>query len=68
MARHDADDLLGLAEVADLLGTSTRQVLRWTERDDFPAPIARLRATAVWDRPAVEKWSKQRKPNGRRKR
>ncbi len=60
--------LLGLAEVAELLGTSRRQAVRWTERDDFPEPVARLRATPVWERADVVYWAKHRKPNGRRKR
>jgi hypothetical protein len=60
-------DLAGLAEVAEILGTSRPQASRWIERDG-PEPVARLRATPVWRRPDVERWAKQRKPNGRRKR
>jgi predicted DNA-binding transcriptional regulator AlpA len=52
-------DLVGLAEVAEMLKTSTRQALRWTHRDDFPEPVARLRATPVWRRSDVEQWAKQ---------
>ena len=68
MAKRVQSDLLGLAEVADLLGTTRRNAIRWTQRDDFPEPIARLRATPVWERRDVERWAKQRKPNGRRRR
>ncbi len=60
-------NLVGLAEVAEILGTSRTQASRWVERDG-PEPVARLRATPVWMRPDVERWAKQRKPNGRRKR
>ena len=61
-------DLVGLAEVAEMLGTSRRQAIRWTQREDFPEPVARLRATRVWKRADVDRWAKRRKPDGRRKR
>jgi hypothetical protein len=60
-------DLVGLAEVAEILDTSPTQAKRWIERDG-PKPVARLRATSVWMRSEVTRWAKQRKPNGRRRR
>lgn len=51
-------DLLGLAEVAELLGKSRRQAVRLTARKDFPKPVAELRATPVWVRSEVEKWAR----------
>ena len=68
MAELDGKDLLGLAEVAELLGTTRRNAIRWTRSPSFPEPIARLRATPVWKRADVERWRKNRKPNGRRHR
>jgi predicted DNA-binding transcriptional regulator AlpA len=56
------DDLVGLAEVAAMLNTSRTQANRWTRREDFPEPIARLRATPVWRADDVKAWAKQRKP------
>ena len=50
-------ELVGLAEVAELLGKSRRQAVRWTNRPDFPEPIARLRATPVWRGADVERWA-----------
>ena len=67
MVEPTSGDLLGLAEVADLLKTSRRNAIRWTQGDDFPDPIVRLRATPVWKRADVERWAKRRKPNGRRR-
>jgi predicted DNA-binding transcriptional regulator AlpA len=61
MARKQ-DDLAGLAEVAAMLNTSRTQAKRWTRREDFPEPIARLRATPVWRADDVKAWAKQRKP------
>jgi predicted DNA-binding transcriptional regulator AlpA len=61
-------DLVGVAEIALMLDTSRAQVSRWALRDDFPKPVARLRMGPIWMRADVERWAKQRKPNGRRKR
>jgi prophage regulatory protein len=63
-----AGKLVGLAEIAQMLDTSRTQVGRWTEREDFPPPIERLRMGPIWKRADVERWAKRRKPNGRRKR
>lgn len=60
-------DLVGVAEVALLLGTSRAQISRWALRDDFPDPVARLRMGPIWMKDDVVRWAKQRKPNGRRK-
>jgi predicted DNA-binding transcriptional regulator AlpA len=50
--------LVGVAEVAELLGVSRQRVHKLAERDDFPAPVAILTAGKVWDRDAVEKWAR----------
>jgi predicted DNA-binding transcriptional regulator AlpA len=50
------------------LGTSRAQVSRWSLRDDFPMPVARLRMGPIWMRADVERWARSRKSNGRRKR
>lgn len=68
MAARKRSELLGLAEVAELLSTTRRNAIRLTQAENFPEPIARLRATPVWERSDVERWAKQRKPNGRRRR
>lgn len=67
MARRKDGELLGLAEVAQLLGTTRRNAIRWTQGQGFPEPIARLRATPVWERADVEQWARERKSNGRRR-
>jgi len=50
-------ELVGLAEVAELLGKSRRQAIRWTSEPGFPTPVARLRATPVWRKADVERWA-----------
>jgi prophage regulatory protein len=65
--------ILGVTEVADLLGVSRQRVDQligsyW----DFPLPIASLAGGRVWDRHAVEAWAAAHNSNtdrrpGRRK-
>jgi len=57
-----AQPLAGLAEVADLLGISKRSASRYTRRDDFPEPVARLSTGPVWDATAVEIWGAEHGP------
>lgn len=56
-------DVLGLAEVADLLGVSKQQVNSWMRESRFPEPAQRVRATPLWLRPDIEAWAaKHNKP------
>lgn len=51
------DDLIGLKEVAALLGVSRQRAFQIVqERADFPAPVATLAAGRVWALPAVGEW------------
>jgi predicted DNA-binding transcriptional regulator AlpA len=49
--------LAGLAEVADFLGVSKRTASRYVTRNDFPAPVARLRSGPVWLEDDVRRWA-----------
>lgn len=53
-------ELVGIAEIGELLGVSRQRVTQLAKRDDFPAPIARLRMGPVWTLKAVRGWNKQR--------
>lgn len=51
--------LVGVAEVADMLGVSRRRVNQLTVEDDtFPSPEAVLSAGKVWTRAAILEWAK----------
>ena len=69
-ARGVAPELAGFAEVVEILGVPKRTAARYVDRDDFPEPIERLRATPVWRRVDVEEWGKEHLPlpTGRPKR
>ena len=49
--------LVGLAEVADMLGVTKRTATSYSSRDDFPKPLQRLAATPVWRRDEVAAWA-----------
>ena len=52
--------LVGVAEIAELLGVSRQRVDRITKTfDDFPAPEVELIAGRVWKRKEIEAWIKK---------
>jgi chromosome partitioning protein len=53
------DNLVGIAEIADLAGVTKQAVSNWRMRyDHFPHPIQNLQSGPVWDRENVEAWVK----------
>ena len=52
--------LVGLAELAEMLGVGVQQANRLSRRPDFPAPQARLKAGTIWLREDVERWIAER--------
>ncbi len=58
--RIKVDDLVGFAEVAELLNTRPQQLMKWTKCEDFPEPLVRLRATPVWRRSDIRQWELSR--------
>lgn len=53
---------MGMAEIADLLGVSRQRAHKITQRDDFPAPVAKLAAGTIWKRGDVERWLAKHRP------
>lgn len=56
--------LVGVAEIAEMLGVTRQRVHQLTRTEGFPEPEAVLSAGTIWRREAVEEWAKNRK--GRR--
>jgi predicted DNA-binding transcriptional regulator AlpA len=48
--------VVGLAEVAKLLSVSKRTATRYTAREDFPPPAAKLNMGPIWWQADVEEW------------
>jgi prophage regulatory protein len=51
-------DLVGLTEIAEMLGVSIQRIDQLARRDDFPEPIAVLAAGRIWWRADIEDWAK----------
>lgn len=52
--------LVGVREIAELLGISRQRVLElFRSHDDFPRPEAELSAGRIWKREAVEAWARR---------
>jgi len=49
-------ELVGLTEIAWILGVSKQRVGQLRERDDFPKPVAELRSGPVWARPMLDRF------------
>jgi predicted DNA-binding transcriptional regulator AlpA len=55
-------DLVGVPEIAEMLGVSRPSVWRYVRRDDFPEPDARVSGKRLWKRVTVERWAKKTLP------
>jgi len=54
-------ELVGIAEIAELLGVSRQRVDQLSRTDpNFPQPLAELRAGRIWAAPDVRTWIDQR--------
>lgn len=54
--------MVGLAEIADLAGVTPAAVSNWRKRsEDFPEPVAVLRAGPVFDQHQVRRWLRKNK-------
>ena len=51
-------NLVGLAEIAELLGVSRQRVDQFARTSGFPTAIADLAAGRIWERDAVEAWAR----------
>jgi prophage regulatory protein len=55
----DVDHLVGLTEIAALLGVSRQYADRLARQDGFPAPEAVITAGRIWKREDIEAWARQ---------
>jgi prophage regulatory protein len=56
------EDLVGMEEIAELLGVAKVTAKRYGARDDFPQPVAVLAGGRVWLREDVLEWSERTLP------
>jgi predicted DNA-binding transcriptional regulator AlpA len=50
--------LVGIREIAEMLGVSPQRVDQLSNTARFPKPEAELKSGRIWKRAAVEKWAK----------
>jgi prophage regulatory protein len=55
-------ELVGLSEIAEMLGRSTRTVKTYMKRTDFPKPLGHLARGRIWRRRDVERWANRTLP------
>jgi hypothetical protein len=55
-----AQNLVGPAEIADMLNVEANTVNVWKVRhQDFPAPVRRLKSGDLWDGREVKAWAEK---------
>jgi predicted DNA-binding transcriptional regulator AlpA len=54
------EDYVGSAEIAEMFGVSRQRAYQLTSRKDFPEPMVRLKAGAVWRTADVIAWAEAR--------
>lgn len=52
-------DLVGVTEIAAMLGVTTQRVSQLARTPAFPAPVATLAAGLIWERSDVEEWARE---------
>jgi prophage regulatory protein len=62
MVTSMTDNLVGRAEIAEMLGVAEQTVHRYSGMPDFPKPVGQLAAGRVWRRKDVERWAKATLP------
>jgi hypothetical protein len=59
-------DLIGLSELAEVLGVTKGEANAMRQRHGFPAPVVKLRMGPAWDRNQVLEWHAERSfPTGK---
>lgn len=53
----EAVRLVGVAEIAEMLGVTRQRVHQIAAEPDFPEPVARLTAGLIWRRSDVHRWA-----------
>lgn len=54
------EDWVGSAEIAAMFNVSRQRVYQLTSRRDFPEPMVRLKAGAVWVTADVVRWAREK--------
>lgn len=61
------DDIMGLAEVSEMVGKSKQYIKTYLERGQFPEPVKTLASGPLWIRQQIQEWIDTPRARGRRK-
>lgn len=53
------EPLMGLTEIAELLGVTRQRAHQLAATYGFPEPLARLAVGPIWSRKDVERWARE---------
>jgi prophage regulatory protein len=53
------EELVGPAELLELLGVGRTRLVQLTQRSDFPEPVAELVMGKIWELSSVRAWAEQ---------
>ena len=53
-------ELVGLSEVAEMLGVSIRMAVDLTRAEDFPGPVNVVHHDCQWDQDEVREWARDK--------
>lgn len=56
----DPADLIGLNDVAEILGVKLSMAHYYASREGFPEPVTTVGRSRIWTRPAVAGWVRER--------
>jgi predicted DNA-binding transcriptional regulator AlpA len=59
-------DLLGVAEIAEMIGVGRKTVAAYVARGQMPAPDARLACGPIWQRSTIDAWQSKRDERNQR--
>lgn len=67
MDTYAPEDLLNAAEVAELLGLSSRTAIATyrSRHEDFPVPVIQKGTCVLWARPDVKAWRERHPTRGK---
>ncbi len=57
--------LVGVSEIAEMLGVTPGRASQLANESNFPKPLATPKAGRMWKRMTIERWAEVHRPNER---
>lgn len=59
-------DLVGVAEIAEMLGVTPGRASQLANGAGFPKPLDEIKAGRIWKRQTIQRWAEVHRPNERK--